>query len=55
MSAFYDAYSLKLKTKPLLWMGKTAAIPMDKDTQRFLFLFTGQMQEKRCFMQVDGK
>ena len=39
-SAFYNAYSLKLKTKP--WMSKTAAIPMDKEIQSFQFIFTGQ-------------
>lgn len=36
-------------------MSKTAAIPMDKEIQSFQFIFSGQMQEKRCFMRVDGK
>ena len=40
ISAFYNTYSLKLKTSS--WMGKTAAIPMDKEIQSFLFIFTGQ-------------
>ena len=27
-------------------MGKTAAIPMDKEIQNFLFIFTGQQYKK---------
>ena len=30
-------------------MGKTAAIPMDKEIQNFLFIFTGQQYIYICF------